>query len=74
MPLYSVLLLTPDYAAETYGQETFFTHVEADRALDAVIAAQAEAVDQNVSDGSESDWYPLLVLPGWHNDLSGEVR
>jgi len=63
---YSVLLLYPDYANDT-GTETYYAFVEALDPIEAVAAAQREAVtaQDGVSIESE-DFAPLLVTPG-HN-------
>jgi hypothetical protein len=63
---YSVLLLYPDYANDN-GTETFYTFVDAVDPIDAVAAAQREAViAQNGLDVEAEDFVPLLVTPG-HN-------
>lgn len=72
MKKYSVLLLYPDYIAETYGQDTYFTHVEADNVAGAIVMAQSEAEDSNVSRGELADFFPLLVIEGWHDDLTNQ--
>lgn len=65
MKPYSVLLLYPDYAAEAFGQETYFTHVAAESTFDAVETAQLEMKES----GDPADFIPLLVIEGHHNDI-----
>ena len=73
MSKYSVLLLTPGYLAETFGHDTYFTHVDADNPLAAVALAQDEAEDGQPSACNPADWFPLLVVAGWHKDLLMEA-
>lgn len=69
---YTVLLLYPDHMSDNYGEETYFTHVEALDPDAAIAAAQQEAVQANTADGDEpdmsimADFNPLLVLNGHH--------
>jgi len=66
---FSVLLLYPDYIAETFGHETFYAFVQASDNLAAIAAAQRQAGIHNrkvygVKCGG--DFHPLLVLKGRH--------
>jgi hypothetical protein len=70
---YSVLLLYPDYIADTFGQETYYAHVQADNPAEAIIRAQTNAIDANPEYREEcptgEDFYPLLLLEGKHYGL-----
>jgi hypothetical protein len=68
MRRYSVLLLYPDYIAETFGQETFLAHVEAMNPGLAVGEAQRLASSCN-NDNPPEDFFPLLVTLGHIEDL-----
>ncbi len=69
---YSVLLLYPDYIADAFGQETYFTHVDAVDPAEAIAIAQAQAFNENsehIDDTGEAiDFFPLLCLAGHHQD------
>jgi len=70
MQPYTVLLLYPDTLAETYGQETYLAHVEADDSLKASQTAQELArLDTNEAVDDPDDFYPLIVIAGHHDDL-----
>ena len=63
---YSVLLLYPDYAGHG-GTETYYAFVEATDPIDAVAAAQRQAVAAQVVDIDDpTDFHPLLVTEGHH--------
>lgn len=66
---YSVLLLRPDYIAEPYGQDTYFTHVEATNAEVACNLAQQEAAEADSGDAAE-DYAVLLCIAGHHDDVT----
>lgn len=71
MKKFSVLLLYPDYLAENFGQDTYFTHVEAEAPAVAVTTAQREAVHGMVDTCAEvDDFHPLLCIEGHHTDLA----
>ena len=67
---FSVLLLYPDYLAEAFGQDTYFTHVTGDDVERATRAAQEEAVEGQQCECAPADFFPLLVVQGWHPDLA----
>jgi hypothetical protein len=63
---YSVLLHYPDYLDDT-GYETYYAFVESSDPIDAVAAAQHQAVaDQAVDIDDPTDFAPLLVTEGHH--------
>lgn len=69
MPIlkFSVLLLYPDYLAETYGDETYFTHVKAPTVEAAIKKARAEATRANKGYVEDpADFGCLLVIEGHH--------
>lgn len=69
---FSVLLLYPDYVADDFGSDTFFTHVEQPTIADAIKSAQEDAASQVEQEppSDPNDWFPLLVLYGWHDDVN----
>ena len=70
MKTYSVLLLYPDYMADDYGQDTFYTSVQAEIPARAVALCQQEAMASNGDDDNDpEDFYPLLVIEGDHPAL-----
>jgi len=62
---WTVLLLRPDYDADTYGQDTFMTHVQADSAEEAIREAQGQAVGQECT---PEDYVCLACIRGKHVD------
>lgn len=67
---YSVLLLYPDYIADTFGHETFYTHVTVKDPKHAVKVAQRDAAAFNELEKEDAcDFFPLLVLDGHHMGL-----
>lgn len=75
---YTVLILRPDYVADNYGQDTFLSHVDEPSVEAAEHAARVEALtadqlpsERDAEDLPESfdDYYVLLVVEGWHDDL-----
>jgi hypothetical protein len=70
---YTVLLLYPDYLAETFGQETFLACIKAKTVQHAIQRAQKEAFKANPGyrRGHDlSDFYPLITLEGEHQDIT----
>ena len=70
---YSVLLLRPDYVANDYGQDTYYTFVMAKDRNAAVRKAQHEAQQADLPPDMRGDpklfkdsvdYHPLLVLDG----------
>ena len=63
---YSVLLLYPDHMNDS-GTETYFAHVKAVDAVQAVGLAQFKALrDNDMIDDDPSDFIPLLCIAGHH--------
>jgi hypothetical protein len=72
MKKFTVLLLVPDYLAQTYGQDTFFTCVSAPGAQQAIAKAQFEANEKHeVAD--VGDFFPLFVTEGEHRNIKDQV-
>jgi hypothetical protein len=71
---YTVILLYPDYASDTYGQETWCGHVQAVDAGAALEAARDEMIAENKKLGlefeSRDDLFPIALFQGKHDDLS----
>jgi len=72
---YTVLLLRPDYVADTFGHDTFCAHVEAPNVSAAQAAAQREAVVADSDAGErlhegyitrEMDNYHVLFVTEGH--------
>jgi len=83
MKPFSVLLLCPDYIADNYGEETFYAHVEAQDANDAVYKARVEVANKMIRERDIhedefanliTDFALLLVIEGHHEDLSAEAE
>lgn len=74
MSHYTVLLLRPDYIADPYGWDTYLAHVMADGPNQAVVLAQAKALEADAdgdNDGTDpTDYYPLFTCIGHHEDLT----
>lgn len=68
---WTVLLLRPDYAAATYGQDTYLDHITAPTAAKALALARKNAcrADENGPECRE-DYYCLFCTHGKHIDLS----
>lgn len=70
---FTVLLLYPDYIASQYGEETYLAHVKASSAEQATEIAQKQVTKkEDMCDSNHTDFFPLMVLSGWHNDLGSE--
>lgn len=76
---YTVLLLRPDYMADSFGQDTFMTSVEAKGPVEALELARAEVIDCDHEDVDEfhkyhdpADYLCLLLIEGQHNDINPE--
>lgn len=70
MKKYTVLLLYPDYIADSYGEDTYLGWVVADSPEKAVKKAQREVMNRQPSDlRRAADFLCLAVFDGFHNDL-----
>lgn len=69
---YTVILLYPDYIANTYGHDTYMAEVLAENVDDAITEAWLEACSENVFDEEENpqeDWHVVAVIAGHHKDI-----
>ena len=72
MKKFTVLLLVPDYLAQTYGQDTFLTCVPATGPKQAIAKARFEAAEKrDVAD--LDDFFLLCVIEGEHRNIKDEV-
>ena len=73
MNKYTVILLRPDYIADTFGHDTYIAHVTASDADNAVLSAQLDVFS---ADGERADdhrnYHPLAVFRGHHD--AEEIR
>jgi len=73
MNKYTVILLRPDYIADTFGHDTYIAHVTASDADNAVLSAQLDVFG---ADGERADdrrdYHPLAVFRGHHD--AEEIR
>lgn len=70
MRQFTVLLLYPDYLAQTYGHETNLEWVDAKTPIEAIMKAQKIAAKRNKQyESKSSDWFPLACFPGALPDL-----
>ncbi len=65
---FTVLLLYPDYLAETFGHETYMTSVTADNVTQAKKLAQEEVAAENKVENPD-DFFVLCVIAGEHDDI-----
>lgn len=65
---FTVLLLRPDYVADTFGQDTYLAHVKAPTVALAQEAAQKEAADAD-REPDGGGYFVLMVVRGLHNDV-----
>ena len=63
MKPYTVLLLRPDYVANTFGHDTFCVHTVAASTVAALTAARAAACETDEQDVPE-DYYCLFCTDG----------
>lgn len=70
MKKYTVLLLRPDYIAADYGTDTFLAQVTAATADTAIEQAAATAAASDDNADRRGDYYPLITLEGWHDDIT----
>ena len=74
MTRFTVLLLRPDYAADNFGEDTYLAHVRAETPTEAITLAQQKVTKLDALDDTGStDYYPLITLKGWHNDITPET-
>jgi hypothetical protein len=67
---YSVLLLRPDYIADVFGHDTYYTFVRAADSYSAVAVARRQVCQADFVPWFKADDYSvLLVLKGHHKDL-----
>ena len=73
MNKYTVILLRPDYIADTFGHDVYIDHVVANDADGAVLSAQLDvfSVDGDQAD-DHRDYHPLAVFRGHHD--AEEIR
>jgi len=76
---YTVLLLRPDYMADSYGSDTFMTSVEAKDPVEALHLAREEVIECDHEDVDEfhehhepEDYLCLLLIEGQHEDINPE--
>jgi len=72
MKKFTVLLLVPDYLAQTYGQDTFFTCVPATGPKQA-IAQDPVRSRRETRRGRPDDFFLLCVIEGEHRNIKDEV-
>jgi hypothetical protein len=70
MKRYTVVLQTPDYVAEQYGEEHPIIFVEGESPKQAVAIAQGiatiNAKDEPEDEIDPVDFRPIAVFEGWH--------
>lgn len=73
MNKYTVILLRPDYIADTFGYDIYIGHVTASDADNAVLSAQLDvfSADGDIAD-DHLDYHPLAVFRGHHD--AEEIR
>lgn len=71
MKPFTVLLLYPDYLADTFGHDTYLAFVEAPSAREAELKAQSEASAQMGLDSIPDpyDFHVLATFAGHHSNL-----
>lgn len=69
---WTVILLYPDYCANNFGQDTYYTWVEADSLTRAVDKARSKCRNSNKDpDMKSGDLFVISVLKGKHKDSVG---
>ena len=71
MKPYTVILMHPDYYAETYGQDSTVRHVNAREPGTEIRRAQRDAAQEAECDDQESDWFPIACFAGHLQDVAG---
>ena len=74
MRKFTVLLLRPAHVADGFGQDTYLAQVKARAPRAAIRLARHEvAVLDGIDDVRPDDYYPLITLEGWHDDITPET-
>ena len=74
MNRYTVLLLLPDFVADTYGIDTYTAHVVAHDPCRAVRVAQVDAATEHHDYNPDpDDFHPLFTTDGWIEDRTHET-
>ena len=74
MKKFTVLLMRPDYVADGFGEDTYLAHVRAETPEAAITLAQQEVAKlDDIDDIKVADYYPLICLTGWREDLTPEA-
>lgn len=68
---YTVLLLLPDFVAETFGHDTYLVHVTADDVPAAIETAQDVAYEAHPASVS-GELFPLFVCEGHQHDIKDD--
>jgi hypothetical protein len=72
MKPFTVLLLYPDYAAETFGHDTWMAHARARNSKDADLRARRDASNAIANQPlaiEHEDWHTLAVFEGHLEDV-----
>jgi len=73
---YTVLLLRPDYIADTFGQDTYMDHVEATTPAGAVDETRTRAIALDYGEDKDEAipeaYFVLAVFAGHHDDVAPE--
>jgi hypothetical protein len=73
MKKYTVLMITPDYLAEQYGEDTYCAYVEAENVVEAQRAGQHEALaavtPDEISPYPPEDFFVVFVCEGHVEDI-----
>lgn len=69
MKQWKVLLLRPDYAAATFGHDTYCAHILAETPKEALWEARQDAIKTDGTSVPE-DYYCLSCTEGWTRDYS----
>ena len=69
---WTIVLLYPDYIADSFGQDTYLAYTEADDERTALRKAQLQAMNAQppAHRRTADDFYPLAVFEGVHTDYS----
>lgn len=67
---YTAIVLRPDYTAETYGQDTYLTWVNADTSAEAADRARGAAAAVDKNEGNEEDYFLVALFEGKLIDLA----